>query len=160
MLGGRLLGVGLVEEYLGAVAGMAGALAAGAPEELVLPGVQVVGFVDKGQDAGEHPDAVEGMALGGELWVGEGGVASQHAEARRHCKHERLEVGEVPVARAAYVGGREEGEDILGRLGQLPELRISISMLLLAEQPASLRLSSSRRRRGSAGAPPGGRCPA
>jgi hypothetical protein len=70
------------------------------------------------------------MALGGKLRVGEGGVAAQHTEARRHSKHERLEVGEVAVARAADVCGREEGEDILGRLGQLPELRVSISMPL------------------------------
>jgi hypothetical protein len=49
-------------------------------------------------------------------------VVAQHNQARRDGEDQRLEVGEVVVARAADVRGREEREDILSRLGQLPEL--------------------------------------
>jgi hypothetical protein len=121
--GRRLLGVGLVEDDLAAHQLAAPtALPARGPEELVLPLLEVVGLVQERQQAREHADAVEGVPLGRKLGVGEGGVVAQHNEARRHGEDQRLEVGEVVVARAADVGGREEREDILSRLGQLPEL--------------------------------------
>lgn len=166
---GRLLRIGLVEEHLGARVAAAAALPASAPEEVVFPGIEVVGLVDKGQDAGEHAYAVEGVTLGRKLRVGKRGVVAQHAEARRHGKNQRLEVGEVVVARAPDVGGREEREDILCRLGQLPELwqrsrqRMGVNTgmgIAMSVGGVSLRRSSRCRRRGSAWAPPGGRCPA
>jgi hypothetical protein len=82
----------------------------------------VVGLIQKGQQSRQDADAVEGIALRGQLGVGERGVVAQDNEARGDGEDQRLEVGEVVVAGAANVCGREEREDILGRLGQLPEL--------------------------------------
>jgi hypothetical protein len=123
LLGRRLLGVGLVEDDLAAhQLAPPTALPPRRPEELVLPCLEVVGFVQEGQEAREDPYAVEGVALGSQLGVGEGGVVAEDDEARGHGEDERLEVGQVVVARAADVCGREEREDIFGRLWQLPEL--------------------------------------
>ena len=82
----------------------------------------MVGFIQEGQQSREDPYAVEGVALRGQLGVGEGGVVAQDYEARGDGEDERLEIGEVVVAGAANVCGREEREDIFRRLGQLPEL--------------------------------------
>lgn len=106
---------------------VAAALPAGAPEELVLPCFEVVRFVEKGKYAGEDAYAIESIALGSKLGIGERRVVSQDAEARRYSEDQRLEVGKIAVACAADVGWGEEGEDILGGLGELPELRTSVS---------------------------------
>jgi hypothetical protein len=50
-------------------------------------------------------------------------VVAEDAEARAHSEDQSLEIGKVGVARAADVGRREQREDILGGLRQLPELR-------------------------------------
>lgn len=94
-----------------------------APEEALLPLLQRLGLVDVGENAGQHADAVEGVAVGRELRVGEGRVVAEDEEARGQGQYERLEVLERAVAGPAYVGGGEKTEDVLGGLGELPELR-------------------------------------
>lgn len=44
-------------------------------------------------------------------------------QARCHGEYERFQILERIIASAAHIGGREETEDVLGRLGELPELR-------------------------------------
>jgi len=92
-LGGRLLWVGLVEDDLAPQLAAPAALSPGRPEELVLPLLEVVGFVQEREQSREDPYAVEGIALGRKLRVGEGGVVAQDNEARGDGEHERLEVG-------------------------------------------------------------------
>lgn len=53
----------------------------------------MVGLVQKGQQAREDADAVEGIALRGQVGVGERGVVAQDNEARGDGEDERLEVG-------------------------------------------------------------------
>jgi hypothetical protein len=82
----------------------------------------VVGFVYKRKQSREHAYAVERISLWRKLRVGEGGVVAQDNQARRHSENKGFEVGEVVVAGTADIRRREEREDILGRLGQLPKL--------------------------------------
>jgi hypothetical protein len=46
------------------------------PEELILPLLQVLGFVNIGEKASEDADTVENITLGGKIGVGERGVIS------------------------------------------------------------------------------------
>jgi len=41
------------------------------PEELILPYFEVICFVEEGQDAREHSNAIESMFLGCKIQVGE-----------------------------------------------------------------------------------------
>ena len=49
-------------------------------------------------------------------------MAAQDTQLGRDGEDQGLEIVEVVVARTTDVGGREEGEDILGGLWQFPEL--------------------------------------
>ena len=94
LLCGRLFRVGLVKDDLAAhELASATAFATFSPEELVFPRIEVVGLVQKGQQAGEDTDAVEGIALRGEVRVRKRGVVAQDNEARGDCEYQRLEVG-------------------------------------------------------------------
>jgi hypothetical protein len=89
-----LLWVGLVEDDLAPhQLAPPTALPAGSPEELVLPLLEMVGFVYEGQQARENPYAVEGIPFRRKLRVGEGGVVAQHDEARGDGQDQRLEIG-------------------------------------------------------------------
>jgi hypothetical protein len=91
------------------------------PEESFLPAIEVLGLVNEGKYAGEDSNTVEGVSLGCEFGFRKGWVVLQGDEARGHGEDESFEILQRGVTSSANVGGREETEDVLDRLWQLPE---------------------------------------
>lgn len=119
--------IGAIEYDLCGDGRIPGAFAPLSPEKALLPRVQGFLLVDVGQHARQDADTVERISLGGELGVGEGRVMPKNEEAGSHGKYQRFEVLERLVAGPAHVGRRKETEDVLRGLGQLPELRDTVS---------------------------------
>lgn len=98
---------------------------------------------------------------------------AEDEQARGQGQYEGLEVLEGAVARAADIGSGEEAEDVLGGLGELPELesRGAISLQQATNRCAAgqfqetialcfhLPTSSTGHQRGYGGPRRGGRCP-
>lgn len=102
----RVVWVALIKQNFRSVElASSAALPARAPKELVLPGFEMVGLVDKGKDPCEDAYAIQRIAFRGEFGVGEGRVVAQHAESRGDGKDEGFQVRDGVVAGTADIGG-------------------------------------------------------
>ncbi len=79
-------------------------------------------FIEEGQDAREHSDAVESMFLRGEIWIWKCWKMSKGRKAVGKGRDEGFEVPEGVIASSADVNWRKEAEDIFSRFWQFPEL--------------------------------------
>ena len=111
-----------VEEDLVGDGRLPGQPAARRPEQVLLPLLQRIRFMDEREDTGQNADAVQGFAAGGEFGVREGGVVAKHEQMACHGLDQAFQVLAGIVASATHVGRGEEAEDVFGGLGQLPEL--------------------------------------